>query len=115
MMRKILLLSFFCSVFCLAIAQTPKKSDFYYEKNDTLADSQRNLFKVKKISDGQHTFYSKNRRIITKGIFKNGKLIDGYEYFYNDRIVYYKDGIYKNYVHAEEISTPTNDSNVNRR
>ena len=109
-MRKIFILILLSILFVKTIGQTPKKSDFYYEQADTIAHGQNKYVKVIKIIDGQHTFYSNDKLIITKGTFKNGRLINGEQYFYNDRIVFYKDGKYDGYIHAEETSDRIIDS-----
>lgn len=108
--KNICTLTFISVLFIKAIGQTPNNSDFYYEYIDTIANGQNKYVKVIRISDGQHTFYSKDKRVITKGTFKNNRLIDGEQYFYNDRIVFYKDGKYTDYIHAEEISDRINDT-----
>lgn len=96
--------------FIRAFGQSPKKRDCYYELADSTAYGTPNYLKVTKIADGQHEFYSKDKKIITKGTFKNGQLVKGHQYFYGDRIVYYENGKYTHWVHAEAIPETTIDS-----
>lgn len=97
-------------LFTNVFGQTPKKSDFYYELTDTSGNGQTTYVKVVKISDGEHTFYSKDKLTITKGFFKNGRLINGEQHLYNDRIAFYKNGKYNGYVHVVELPDYTADS-----
>jgi hypothetical protein len=102
--QNILTLTFLSILFVKAIGQTPKKSDFHYELADTNANGQNKYVKVVNITDGEHTFYSKDKKVITKGTFKNSRLINGEQHFLYDRIVCYRNGKYYDYVHVVELS-----------
>ncbi len=56
--------------------------------------------------NGQHTLYTKTKKVDREGLFKRGKLIDGKRYYYNsdgeiERIAIYKNGKVSNIIYKD--------------
>lgn len=75
----------------------------HFMRNDTFPyyeySGSGNYLKVTKITDGQHTFYSKDGSRTISGKFKNGQRVSFSAYIFDEngtlmRIAEYKDGIY---------------------